>query len=243
MQTAEISRKIGGNLDGVIQGISDSGDAIYAGYVVFLLGTVLRLKILMVIAAAVAIALVVFLAFIIKKPFQKMMKTLQEIAADWDMTKRFEVRGKDEAGSLAEFCNLTFEKIKSLLLVIQRMTVSLSSTGTDLTFNMQQTASSVTEIAAAIQNMKEQVNIQAGEAGKGFAVVAGEIRKLAENSASQSKTIGAVLKKNKTSIDSITQSTNIVIQGFETITEREKVELKGRSFFYSYKPEPYIVPS
>jgi methyl-accepting chemotaxis protein len=57
----------------------------------------------------------------------------------------------------------------------------------------------------------------AGEAGKGFAVVAGEIRKLAESSGEQSKTISAVLKKIKTSIDKITASTDNVLNKFEAI--------------------------
>jgi methyl-accepting chemotaxis protein len=47
----------------------------------------------------------------------------------------------------------------------------------------------------------------AGEAGKGFAVVVDEIRELAESSSEQSKTIGAVLKNIKASIDKTTLST------------------------------------
>ena len=57
----------------------------------------------------------------------------------------------------------------------------------------------------------------AGEAGKGFAVVADEIRKLAENSSEQSKTISNVLKKIKESIDKITHSTQNVLTKFEAI--------------------------
>jgi len=62
----------------------------------------------------------------------------------------------------------------------------------------------------------------AGEAGRGFAVVADEIRKLAENSGKQSKTISAVLKKIKTMIDSITTSTQNVLNEFEDINSRIK---------------------
>jgi len=57
----------------------------------------------------------------------------------------------------------------------------------------------------------------AGESGKGFAVVAGEIRKLADNSSTQSKTIVSVLKKMKNSIDKISGSTDSVLEKFEAI--------------------------
>ena len=88
------------------------------------------------------------------------------------------------------------------------------------------------EINSVMENIASQTNLlsmnaaieaaHAGEAGKGFAVVAAEIRKLAENSSAQSKTISTVLKKIKTSIDKITQSTNNVLEKFETIDEHIK---------------------
>jgi len=57
----------------------------------------------------------------------------------------------------------------------------------------------------------------AGDSGRGFAVVADEIRKLAENSGNQSKTISTVLKKIKGMIDAITKSTSIVLNRFDEI--------------------------
>jgi methyl-accepting chemotaxis protein len=83
------------------------------------------------------------------------------------------------------------------------------------------------EINSVMENIASQTNLlsmnaaieaaHAGEAGKGFAVVADEIRKLAESSGEQSKTIGNVLKKIKTSIDKITKSTGDVLNRFEAI--------------------------
>jgi methyl-accepting chemotaxis protein len=83
------------------------------------------------------------------------------------------------------------------------------------------------EINAVMENISSQTNLlsmnaaieaaHAGEAGKGFAVVADEIRKLAENSGEQSKTISTVLKKIKDSIDKIKRSTDNVLNKFEAI--------------------------
>jgi len=88
------------------------------------------------------------------------------------------------------------------------------------------------EINSVMQNIASQTNLlsmnaaieaaHAGEAGKGFAVVADEIRKLAENSSVQSKTITIVLKKIKESIDKITRSTGNVLNKFEAIDSNVK---------------------
>jgi len=92
---------------------------------------------------------------------------------------------------------------------------------------------SLLEINSVMQNIASQTNLlsmnaaieaaHAGESGRGFAVVADEIRKLAESSGVQSKTISEVLKKIKSSIDKIMKSTDNVLLKFEAIDGGVKI--------------------
>ena len=291
---------------------------------------------MMAIIAAIFVIFHLFISTLIK-PLNTMVDTLNRISEDWDMTRRLTVRQKDEIGNLADFFNLTFEKISVLLRGIKNKSFTLADTGDELSATMDETSqainkiddeiqkmrkmiltqvdevnnsvtlmeriitgldglnnhitvqaesvsqsssaieqmlasihsvtetlmknssninmlsdSSVTgrmdlqkvsediqeiaresegllEINSVMQNIASQTNLlsmnaaieaaHAGESGKGFAVVADEIRKLAENSSKQSKTISSVLKKIKTSIDAITKSTAVVLERFGVIEE------------------------
>ncbi|MDX9897481.1 MAG: HAMP domain-containing methyl-accepting chemotaxis protein [Spirochaetia bacterium] len=89
------------------------------------------------------------------------------------------------------------------------------------------------EINAVISNIASQTNLlsmnaaieaaHAGESGKGFAVVANEIRNLAESSAEQAKTISLILKKVKSSVDQVSNSTSLVLKQFIDIDEKVKI--------------------
>lgn len=89
------------------------------------------------------------------------------------------------------------------------------------------------EIGQIIQNIASQTNLlsmnaaieaaHAGDSGRGFAVVADEIRKLAESSSTQTKTIGTVLKRIKDSIVKIIKYSEDVATKFNTIENEVKI--------------------
>ena len=288
--------------------------------------------------------LVIFLCckFMLIRPIAGAVNMLKEISeGDGDLTKKLSVSSGDEIGKMAHYFNLTFERIKALVINIRTQAMALSDLGGMLANNVTQSATAVQQIAEHTQHVKgrvasqsasvietgstvEQVtenirklnehveqqssavsrssaaieemiaNIQsvtntlsrnsekvkeldeasevgraglsevakdiqeisreseslleinsvmeniasqtnllsmnaaieaahAGESGRGFAVVADEIRKLAESSSEQSKTISAVLKNIKTSIDKIMKSTDNVLHKFEAIDGGVKI--------------------
>jgi methyl-accepting chemotaxis protein len=124
------------------------------------------------------------------------------------------------------------ENVKHLASASELGRTSLEEVSTDIQ-GIAKESEGLLEITAVMENIASQTNLlsmnaaieaaHAGESGKGFAVVADEIRKLAESSGEQSKTIAEVLKKIKTSIDKIMKSTDAVLERFEAIDSGVKV--------------------
>ena len=100
-------------------------------------------------------------------------------------------------------------------------------TSNAVTQKIAEESGSLMEASSVIQHIASQTNLlamnaaieaaHAGEAGKGFAVVADEIRKLAEESSVQGKTITATLKTLGGEIETLSASSKTVEEKFNAI--------------------------
>lgn len=91
--------------------------------------------------------------------------------------------------------------------------------------SLQDTNRIISEISSQTNLLSMNAMIEsahAGDAGKGFAVVAEEIRKLADTSAAQSKSIGENLKEIAANITKVVDSANASSESFEKVSEKTR---------------------
>ena len=128
--------------------------------------------------------------------------------------------------SIGQTLGKTDEVVKSLTTATGDGKATLVTTNT-VTQKIAEESGSLIEASSVIQHIASQTNLlamnaaieaaHAGEAGKGFAVVADEIRKLAEESSTQGKTITATLKNLSGEIETLSAFSKTVEEKFNAI--------------------------
>ncbi|WP_029409541.1 methyl-accepting chemotaxis protein [Treponema pedis] len=128
--------------------------------------------------------------------------------------------------SITQTLDKANDAIKNLASATEDGKISIAASN-NVTQKIAEESGGLLEASSVIQHIASQTNLlamnaaieaaHAGDAGKGFAVVADEIRKLAEESSAQGKTITATLKKLSGEIEALSAASKTAEEKFNVI--------------------------
>jgi methyl-accepting chemotaxis protein len=113
------------------------------------------------ILVSILLIITIFLGRILA-PLGRSVTMLKDISeGDGDLTQRIEAKTKDDMKDLADYFNLTLEKIGDLILAAKRESDLLGNVGSELSGNLAETAASINEISNSIRSARDEAVKQA----------------------------------------------------------------------------------
>jgi methyl-accepting chemotaxis protein len=190
--------------------------------------------IFIVMMAIIAAILIIFYIFIgnLLKPMHYMVQTLDSIATNWDLTRRLEFKQHDEIGTVGEFFNRTFEKIRTLIETIKYKINGLNHTSFELSANMEKTSTAVQQISYNLDNMKNLMVRQengAEEAGKAVGDIKENIDSLNKMIEEQTESVNissSAIEEMTANIHSVTQT---LIENSKNVNALTEASGNGRA--------------
>jgi len=180
-----------------------------------------------VMIAVIAVILIISYLFIgsLLKPMRYMVQTLDQTATDWNLTRRLEFKSHDEIGTVGDFINRTFDKLKELVATIKYKINGLNHTSFELSTNMVKTSAAVMQISSNLDNMENLMVKQengALEAGEAVSVIKENIDSLNRMIEEQTESVNistAAMEKMTANIHSVTQTLVENSRNVSTLTE------------------------
>jgi len=130
-----------------------------------------------VIAAAIILSLAI--RFSITIPIKYTINFLNNLGGD--LTRRLDIKSKDEIGNMSKIFNQTFDSIDGLVKVIRDKSLQLENISNNLSDHMTETSLATNNIMTKIQNMKGHIDVQGSnitESGEAMNIIMGTIEKL-----------------------------------------------------------------
>jgi methyl-accepting chemotaxis protein len=189
--------------------------------------------ILGLVATLITAAIIFIVSGNITKPIVKVALTLKDVSeGEGDLTKTVAINSKDEIGDMARYFNATLEKIRSLVLTIQKQAVALSSVGNELAGNMIKTTAAVNEITAHIQSIKGRVINQSASVTETKATMEqitmniGKLKKHVDHQSDSVAKSSSAVEEMLANIQSVTQT---LVKNTANVEELIEASTVGRS--------------
>ncbi|MFA6857246.1 MAG: methyl-accepting chemotaxis protein [Treponema sp.] len=146
-------------------------------------------KTMILTAALILCILLLISGFIIYrelKPLEIVEKTVNDIASgSADLTRRIEVKSKNEIGAVVSGFNKFSEKLQTIITELKQSKDELAAIGEDLHTGTQETATAITQILADIDTVSGHITNQSA----GVEETAGAVNEIASNIASLERMI------------------------------------------------------
>lgn len=151
------------------------------------------------VAIGIAVIVAVLVALAIVRPVRNTIDMLKDIAqGEGDLTKRLEVKTKDEIGELAHWFNLFVEKIQKIIIRISANSSTISSSSEEL-------SSISTQIAASAEEMTAQSN-SVSSATEQTSTNVSTISAAAEEMSTQVSTVAASIEEMSASLNEVARN-------------------------------------
>lgn len=196
-----------GECDWMIIGTCPKSDYFYNITMMSIISTILEL-------IAIIIAISVFIPILHKllKPLKYLNGSMDEFATgNADLTKRIDVKSKDEIGSVVKNFNQFTENLQEIIKKVKYSKESLIKTDNILSTSVQDTSTSITQILANIESVIKQIQKQ----GSSVTETASAVNEIASNIESLEK----MIQNQANSVDSADKQIDVLVKGFDEVNK------------------------
>jgi len=166
--------------------------------------------IITVIILCITILVVYIVSNYIVKPIKNTASALQCIAeGDGNLSVRLSISGNDEMTDLSTYFNQTIEKIANSIRNIDKNSHLMQEVGDDLNLNMNQTASSMSEINSNIKSVEKQTLTQA--------MIVEEIAKLVDKIIKAIENLNGNIEKQASSVLQSSSSIEQMVSNIKSV--------------------------
>ncbi len=138
------------------------------------------------ITLALSTIIIILFVAVLVRPLKSVSTAINDIASgNADLTKRIEVKTKDEIGHVVIGFNSFTEKLQGIISKIKQSENTLEATGHAMDASTQETSASIEEVIANIESVHQQINTQSQSVQE----TAGAVNQIASNIASLERLI------------------------------------------------------
>ncbi|MDR1231362.1 MAG: bacteriohemerythrin [Spirochaetaceae bacterium] len=182
----------------------------------------------------VGIGMAILIGRSVSKPISAAAQVLKDISeGEGDLTRRLDIKSKDELGDLACYFNKMVAKIEELILIIKDRALTLRQIGNGLAENMALTAASVKDINDTVTNVNVRVQEQGqsvGASGAAVSLISENIDTLNQEVAQQSQSVeqsSLAIEKMLASIRTVADTLVANSENVKRLTETSNIGRNG----------------